>query len=362
MIVPRPVSSARSCGLSVRAGAVQGLRILAMTGILCLGGGWLEAADRLVVRRPGSQGKIELQGEVLEYRGDELSFQASADGPIQTWRGPEIVLVEPDRRETHQRGRQAIAQDPVQATAELEQALAEESRPWVRREILADLVRCAVFQRQFAVAGARYLAIETSDPETHHLAVIPLRWNRDPTTRDDRAAAVKWLRSKSATANLLGASQFLLDPEFTSEAEAALRQIGRGDSLRLQPLAQWQLRRTEAFSGRPRLSDLQYWQRSFDQLPVNLQAGPAYLIAEALDRRAESVLAASYWLRLVTHEAGDLRLLAEALERGAEALQTAGQTSEAAALREELQRRYPQLVRETAAPAAQPPRQPASHR
>ena len=180
--------------------------------------------------------------------------------------------------------------------------------------------------------------------------------------RDDRAAAVKWLKSKSATANLLGASHLVLDPEFASEAEATLRQIGRGDSLRLQPLAQWQLRRIEAFSGRPRLSDLQYWQRSLDQLPVHLQAGPAYLVAEALDRRAESALAASYWLRLVTHEAADLRLLAASLERGAEALQTAGQAAEAMALREELQRRFPEMVRETAAPGTQPSRKPSPTR
>jgi len=362
MIPPRLLWSAHSRGLSVRAGAPQGLLVLAITLILCLGGGRLAAADRLVVRRPGAQGRIELQGEVLEYRGEEVSFQASADGPIQTWRGPEIVMVEPERREPHQRGRQAIAQAPAQAAADLEQALAEETRPWVRREILADLVRCAVFQRQFAVAGSRYLAIETSDPETPHLAVIPLRWTPDPVARDDRAAAVKWLKSKSATANLLGASHLVLDPEFASEAEATLRQIGRGDSLRLQPLAQWQLRRIEAFSGRPRLSDLQYWQRSLDQLPVHLQAGPAYLVAEALDRRAESALAASYWLRLVTHEAADLRLLAASLERGAEALQTAGQAAEAMALREELQRRFPEMVRETAAPGTQPSRKPSPTR
>jgi hypothetical protein len=330
--------------------------------ILSLGGGLLPAADRLVVHRPGSQGRIELQGEIREYLGEEVTFQASDDSPIQTWRGPEIVLAEPERREAHQRGRQSIAQDPVQATSDLEQALSEESRPWVRREILSDLVRCAVFQRQFAVAGSRYLAIETSDPETHHLDVIPLRWTPEPPTRDDRAAAVKWLRSKSATANLLGASQLLLDQEFRSDAEATLRRIGRGDSLRLQPLAQWQLRRTEAFSGRPRLSDLQYWQKSFDQLPVQLQAGPAYLVAEALDRRAESALAASYWLRLVTHEAGDLRLLADSLERGAEALQTAGQTSEAAALRDERQRRFPDLVQDPSAPVVQPSRKPSPKR
>jgi hypothetical protein len=336
------------------------LRAVAL--VFCLGEGLLQAGDRLVVRRPGSLGRIELQGEIREYLGEEVTFQASPDGPIQTWRGPEVVLVEPDRQETHQRGRQSITTDPGQAAADLEQALSEESRPWVRREILSDLVRCALFQRQFGVAGSRYLAIETSDPETHHLEVIPLRWTPEPPTRDDRSAAVKWLRSKSATANLMGASQLLLDPEFGSEAETTLRRIGRGDSLRLQPLAQWQLRRTEAFSGRPRLSDLQYWQKSFDQLPVPLQAGPAYLVAEALDRRAESALAASYWLRLVTHEAGDLRLLADSLERGAEALQTAGQTSEAAALRDERNRRFPDLVREPAPPVAPTSRKPSPNR
>lgn len=330
--------------------------------ILSLGGAGLEAADRLVVRRPGSQGKIELQGEIREYLGEEVTFQPSDEGPIQTWRGAEIVLAEPGRNEPHQRGRQAIVQDPAQASADLERALADETRPWVRREILSDLVRCAVFHGQFAVAGSRYLAIETSDPETRHLEVIPLRWNREPASRDDRAAAVKWLRSKSVTANLLGASQLLLDPEFTSECEATLRRIGRGDSLRLQSLAQWQSRRIEAFSGRPRLSDLQYWQKSFDQLPANLRAGPAYLLAEALDRRAESALAASYWLRLVTHDASDLRLMAESLERAADALQTAGQTSEAAALRDELQRRFPEVAREPVPPQSRPTRKSSSHR
>ena len=360
--VSLPRRTAARCEGPVRIRMALGWLLPTIGLILSLGGGLLEAADRLVVRRPGSQGKIELQGEIREYRGEEVSFQPSDDGPVQTWRGLEIVHVEPDRREPHQRGRQIIAQDPVQATADLERALAEESRSWVRREILADLVRCAVFQRQFAVAGSRYLAVETSDPETRHLEVVPLRWNRDPASRDDRAAAVKWLRSKSATANLLGASQLLLDQEFTSECEATLRRIGRGDSLRLQPLAQWQSRRIEAFSGRPRLSDLRYWQKSFDQLPANLQPGPAYLLAEALDRRAESALAASYWLRLLTHEAADLRLMVESVQRAADALQTAGQTSEAAALRDELDRRFPELAREAVHPESQPTRKQSPNR
>lgn len=326
-------------------GRICRLHPIGLMLLVVWGGGLASADDRLVVRRPGSQGKFEVHGEILDQRGEEITFRAGEDAPIQTFRGAEILVVEPVRSQLHQEGRDLLSKDPVQAAQLLEQALGEETRAWVRRDILADLIKSAVVQREYPVAGARYLALETSDPETRYLAVIPLRWTRETPSREDRAAALKWLRSRSPTAQLLGASQLLLDSEAASDAQAALRQISRGDSLRLQPLAQWQLRRLEAFSGQPRLSDLQYWQTALDQLPAHLQAGPAFLVAEALDRRSETTLATSYWLRLITLESNDLRLAAEALGRSVASLRRLGQSAEADKLEVELHQRFPAFSR-----------------
>jgi hypothetical protein len=297
--------------------------------------------DRLIIRRAGSQGKIEIRGEILEHRGDEVTVQPDSDSPVQVFRGAEIVLLDPERSPSHQEGRRLLSIDPAQASIRLEQALNEEKRAWRRRDILADLIRSAVAQQDYAVAGSRYLALENSDPETGHIAVMPLRWTRANPSREDRAAAIPWLRSNSPTAQLLGASQLLMDSALAAESQAVLRQISRGDSLRLQPLAQWQLRRPEAFSGQPRLTDLQYWQVALDRLPADLQGGPAFLVAEALDRRSESILAASYWLRLITLEVHDLRLSADAMSRAITTLRRLGQSAEADRLEVELRQRFP---------------------
>ena len=60
-------------------------------------------------------------------------------------------------------------------------AIKVEQRTWVRREILAQLVRCYTNLQQHVRAGETFLLIIRSDPATQLLSAIPLSLEADPT-------------------------------------------------------------------------------------------------------------------------------------------------------------------------------------
>ncbi len=134
-----------------------------------------------------------------------------------------------------------------EADEQLRVALDAEQRRWVRREILALIVRADLGSGRRSAAGNAFLKLVESDPTTPWFRLIPLWWTAGSPPAEARLSAREWLRDAPECPRLLGASLLLDDPTFTVEAENALRLLARSDDPRFQALATAQLWRLNCF-------------------------------------------------------------------------------------------------------------------
>ena len=170
------------------------------------------AEDRVVLQ-PGGRfsSRITIKGRIEDYTGDHLRLQLKTGGPVKNYPAEQVIEVDTPQSPSHQRGTSLLAVEDVdRAFPEFQAALGEEDRPWVRREILAQLVRCALRLGDYSTAGNRFLQIVQSDPKTRHFRLIPLAWGTVPLDGGLRSEVEGWLNTESEVAQLLGGS-FLLE-------------------------------------------------------------------------------------------------------------------------------------------------------
>ncbi|MCY2963940.1 MAG: hypothetical protein NT069_09895 [Planctomycetota bacterium] len=300
------------------------------------------AEDKVVLRKPGSIGRVTVTGQIVEFSGKGLDLKPTGGGSFQHYPADEVIDIETDRLPSHERGLKLWQEEDVDGAVEqFELALKQEPRAWGRREILAELIRCAVRRSDYASAGVRFLALYKSDPETRHLRVIPLIWVNESISETALTSARGWLNGANDAARLIGASLLFQDRELGRSAQSTLRDLAKNGPDTLRPLAQWQLRRDEAFSGRVVPGELVYWEHSINSLPADLQGGPSYLLAEAASRRHDHELAAAYWTRLPVLCDYDYRLAARATFEAGRALAKIGQSQEAETMFRETVERFP---------------------
>jgi tetratricopeptide (TPR) repeat protein len=227
-----------------------------------------------------------------------------------------------------------------EAIRELETAVKKESRTWVRREILAAIVKCGLRRGDYVLAGSRFLALVKNDPTTRHFRTIPLVWAPETIPRDARAEARVWLNGQVEAGRLIGASLLYDDAESGLEARGVLKTLASSTDARVRSLAQMQAWRAEVFGGNPGKLQAAQWQRRIDELPEDLRAGPSYLLGRAYAMRHDYELAAATLLWLPLMDDHDFRLAARAcLEAGA-ALEKIGQHAEARTLFQEVTDRF----------------------
>ncbi|HVW00176.1 MAG TPA: hypothetical protein VHB77_07550, partial [Planctomycetaceae bacterium] len=246
-----------------------------------------------------------------------------------------------DQTAAHQRGMSLLAVDDVErAIPEFQKALVEEDRAWVRREILAQLVRCALRLGDYANAGTRFLAIAQSDPKTRFFRLIPLAWGPVSLEGGLRSDVEGWLNSESEVAQLLGASFLLEDPRRHGPALAVLKQLASSADRRVQVLAQTQLLRQRLSAGDVSRVELENWQNRIDLIPEDLRGGAYFLLGKAQLRLREYELGAAALLRLPLVYNDDVQLAARAELMAADALSRIGQTEAAAGLYHEITSRF----------------------
>jgi hypothetical protein len=317
-----------------RTACVGRLGSCASSGLLLVA--WLAIApaaaaeDRITLRKPGAEGRVVVTGQIVEYSSAGLRLKPSSGGPELIFPADEVRELEIPRKEPHERALVRFREGEfAEAEREFEQALAVEDRAWMRRELLAELVRCGVARRNWAGAGTRFLALHKSDPGTHHARVIPLAWREIELTAGGRSTARQWLRGEGDIARLMGASWLLFDPEEGREAADALRRLTQSAGGRWAELAHWQLRRSDALRGRAVPGELALWEKAAGQLPADLQAGPAYLLGAAWRNLEEHSLAAAWWTRLTVLGRFDWQLAAVATREAGDALARIGQRGDA---------------------------------
>lgn len=293
-----------------------------------------------VTLRPelGSPGKLVLHGEVLEYNGRKVTIRLAGDIE-RSYPSRQVLWVEtPHSAQWDLAENRFRAHDYANATEAFLQALEEESRPWVRRELMAQLVQCYKRQEKTEQAVETFLSLYRSDPDTPHLWTIPLQWRGVETPASLAARCREWLNEDQwPAAVLLGASHQLTGRD-RSEAIEKLLDLAKQPDRRIAQLAEAQVWRTRlAAAGTEELGE---WEDAIHEMPAALRGGPFYVLADAYALRGKPREAAlSYlWLPLVHDD--DPILAASACVKAAESLELAGQTAEAHTLYREALHRF----------------------
>jgi hypothetical protein len=297
--------------------------------------------DRVLIQRKGSSSRIRIRGRIMDYTGKKLTLITLVGRDEQEIPSGEVISVETSQTEPHIRGLVAFTERRYQqAETEFEKSLFEETRPWVRREILAMLVRCDLKQGDLTSAGTRFLLLVRSDPATRHFKLVPLIWSERIIDRELKIAAQGWLTGKLEVERLLGASILLADRDYGRRARIELKSLATCTNLNVRLLARTQLWRSKLREGSLGKDELVTWETRIESLPETLRGGPYYLLGQAhLERREKGLAAAAFlWLPLVYDH--DHFLAAQACLEAAHALFDVGRLTEAMTLYREITVRF----------------------
>ena len=300
------------------------------------------AEDRVVLQPGGPfSSRIVVRGEIEDYTGKLLTIRLKVGAPTKSYPAQEVLEVETVRSPAYQRGAQLFeAHEAARALMELQNALALEERTWVRREILALMVRCGLYGGDYPSAGRLFLVLLESDPTTRHFQLIPLAWAAQDLIPDLRNAAEGWLRSEAEAARLMGASFLAEDPRRQEVALSELKSLCTSTDRRVRELAQAQVWRSRLKTTEVGRTELQRWQVRIEEMQPELRGGPYFLLGRAYLLRREHELAAACFLWVPLVYDADRFLSARACLRAADALATIGQKDAASALYVEITQKY----------------------
>lgn len=297
--------------------------------------------DVVLVRRAGSDQIIKRKGTVIQWKGDSLSMQVSEQ--VREIPNEEIVELQTYWPEEYQTGLAAIqSRDFQTAIPLLTSALDAEKRSWAKRMIRADLIQAFTAIDRWENAVMQFLAIYSEDPQTRFFSLCPLKWvataNISPQLR------TRLMNSNDPIEQLLGSSWGLVGGE-QQQATKVMEQLTRDLDPRIQKLAAiqlWRLRALNINSINER--QLQVWETRIQELELNLQAGPYYLLAEIQMKKGQTDPAVVNWLRIPILYPEHPGLAAAALYQTSLLLQNSGKTEEAQSIRTELQQTHSQSV------------------
>ena len=317
----------------VRVGLLVALISCVQTGL---------AQDRILIQQPGGS-RIPITGIVSDYTGREVKFRLRAGEAIRRYPRSEVFEVTTQYTAHHDRGRVLLSNGKIaEAQREFAAALDDEDRAWVRREILASQVRCALWTGDYLGAINRFLPIVESDPETFHYHLIPIAWSDDPPPPNIRFEARTWTApSASPLSKLIGASWLLSLPDDRAECEQILKRLSRESDVRIQRLAQMQLWRVKRTSDKTLyVDDVQRNQKFLEELPLELRGGAYFVIGQMWKDLHEADRAARAFLWLPFVYDSDRWLSSHACYEAAESLRVIGDLNQALNLYGEVVFRY----------------------
>ncbi|MBI3465405.1 MAG: hypothetical protein HY000_20470 [Planctomycetes bacterium] len=306
----------------------------------------MSAEDAVYFSSPDRESaRTKITGEVVELTGTEVRIRSPGGGE-RKFPADRVVEVVTKRTPEQLAGNALLAEGEYQqALSKFRAALADgnEQRGWVRREIVAQIVRCYMGLGQTTAASDAFLNLVRSDPATRSFDCIPLAWLPAQASQELQSAAQKWLKHEesnstaTATARLLGASHLLATPQ-RDVAVAELQRLAGNDDVRIAALAKaqlWNSRLATAAEG-----DLRKWSTAIEQMPELVRAGPYFVLGRALARKQRFEQAATTLLRVPILYPADRELAARSLVEAGACLQQLQQSQEAGSLYREVLDRH----------------------
>ena len=280
-------------------------------------------------------------GTIVDVKGEELTLRESNRQSVIPL--SEVLRMDADWTSAHRQADKWYQQQQYeQALADYRRAFQEESRRWVKRKILARVVRCQENTDHVEDACRNFSRLTSDDPRTPYFDVIPLQWQNRAPSASLSQLVLPWLTDQRSDRQLLAASWLLNSPH----AEAAyqkLRALGRDPWPPIAKLAVAQLWRRELVTLKSARMD--WWQQFVAETPVELRAGGYFLLGQSFAKLGDQQQAVLAWMRIPMQYRHQVQLSNEALFRSGEAWQQLGQIAAA-------RRCFQRLVDNQAAQAA----------
>lgn len=289
------------------------------------------SADTVTVASSG--GTMRLSGHIVDYTGERLELEMP-DGGRRTIPAAQVIGIATDWVADHSAADRALSGGQyAEALILYTRAIEAERRPWVRRMLTAQIVRCRSALGQTEQAVESFLVLVQADQATPYFDCIPLAWLAWPPEPNVELAAQRWISRPEPTSRLLGASHLLASPqraaaiailgELCRDADPRIAWAARAQQLRLQPAA-------------PRPTELEQRQREFADAPAWLQPGLSYVLGRAWAIGSHFDEAAILFLRCGLTEPYDRALAAQAMLEAGLVLSRAGAQRESDAVWREM--------------------------
>ncbi len=298
--------------------------------------------DTVYVSTGSAGGHARLGGEILDYSGAGLRIRVAGGHekliPAEKILGIETFYIRPhvDANRMFEVGKYD------QAAPLYQDALDKEPRRWVRRQIMAQLIRCYDALGRPDRAGNGFVALIEGDPATPYFDCIPLAWlPRQPSPAMEQLAR-GWTQNKQPAVVLLGLS-YLLQTSDRQNTLLQLRQLSAGSDRRVALLAMAQTWRASIPTAK--IPQLDAWNRAVEQMPETLAAGPYFVLGAAWIQKQQWEKAALALMRLPILYPQQRALAAQALVGAGRCMEKLNRKGEALRLYYELIRTYKEQSR-----------------
>ncbi|MDG2012725.1 MAG: hypothetical protein P8J33_04430 [Pirellulaceae bacterium] len=301
----------------------------------------MAAQDRVTVKDPRTGKNTQFDALVLDWDAERLLYKGN--DRERTMPSSRVVDVAYPRTPKHlEADQQREMGQFLQAWQSYKNALSEEPRGWVKVELLAGQLKCALALNRQRDALAAFFAIQQATPKSRYFHLLPLPWYQ---TRVDGAMVSTyrdWLSEQNEIRRLIAASWLLKSDE--AVALQTLKTLAQSDDARIAHLATAQAWRSQMVA--TTTAELLRWQAALRRMPTNFQAGPRFLIALAKRRANRQGTAEEFNQALVSMLQvpilfpEDYQIAGAALLEAHEMLVTAGRDQEASIVLAELKRDY----------------------
>jgi tetratricopeptide (TPR) repeat protein len=284
----------------------------------------------------------QVKGTITDFNGQGMRI-LSPSGQERVISAENVTRIE-TRRTPAQRAARLAAKAGQNAKAastyyRLLQSAAE-SRGWVRREILNELVLALRADGKYFQASKVFLALLGEDPGTPYFNAIPLVWTGGRTLLPQaESTAIEWLGSQRAAERFLAGS-LLLGSKNAQQAERVLEALKDSKREPMASLAAAQLLRLRLPQATEK--DIQACRQTINRLPLSLRGGPYYILGKLYAARGKNREAAVAAMRVPILYSEDPNLAAESLLTAGKSMIQSGLVEDGQRIYSELINTYPQ--------------------
>lgn len=279
--------------------------------------------DVVIVSRSEPSGESRRRGTIIDYTGEALTLELSS-GRKTRIEPSRVRGYETEREAVHKRGDQLFEEKRyADAVVSYRNAIEPEQRRWMRRVILAQMVRCYHNMQQIVQAGETFRLILQSDPSTQLLDAMPLVWTSAPGPPSLGERARRWIKDDDIPGMRLIGASWLLAASPRQEAIQVLNELSTARDPRIAKLSQAQLWRTRLVTAPPEV--LERWENELMTLPASLRAGPYFLLGKLRARHKRHPAAVLAFMRVPILYSSQHDLAAEALFAAGQQLEKTGE-------------------------------------